>query len=308
MRLPGCRGNLCVNAAKILDTVTSASSTWTAEVYEIRDLNSLRGIKEINSFSGHAVVLLTNKNSKEKYIIDLTFSQFIDPTTGLISFHNLFGENSINNPMLQRAIDERIANGEKVSVQTNIDYSKNQTAKQLFEKGYLPYSEFTNYLNLTVDPLSVSTSQPDLTYLEPDTLYSGNEQVDIINSINSYVLSRSSSPTSATDLSTAPVTAQPSLSSFLGILPAGAAQSFLATLAQSPLLALLPDSPTLTYNVMTWVRNLSSFAGHSLGVGLPTWLRQPTLRVCLRRQTRRHSQALLQWHNNYSAIVTAGYL
>ncbi|MFH1244084.1 MAG: hypothetical protein V1487_00710 [bacterium] len=45
-------------------------------------------------------------------------------------------------------------------------------------------------------------------------------------------------------------------SSSPALLPTGVVQSLFTTLSTSPLLTLLPDYPTLTYNVMTWARNL----------------------------------------------------
>lgn len=159
MRLPGCRSNLCAKSANLLQVVSDVSKNWEVRRYEIRDVNTFRGVKEEDSFSGHAFSVLINKTTGEKYLVDLTFSQFIDPDTNLISFNNLSGENSINSPILQQAIEEKIARGEKVKVNTNIDYNQNPIAQELLQKGYLPFSKLTEYLNLTVDQKSVADAQ-----------------------------------------------------------------------------------------------------------------------------------------------------
>lgn len=125
---PGERKMLCTKTAVVLKVLTGLTGTWEADFPEISELNYLRGVEIEDSFYDHTPVILKDINNSEKYVVDLTFSQFIDPETGKIKHKNKDG----------------------VLIETTVRAEDNELIKELLKKGYFDFNKLTDYLNLTV--------------------------------------------------------------------------------------------------------------------------------------------------------------
>lgn len=129
-RNPGERKMLCTKTACTLKVLADLTGNWDTDFPEISDINYFRGVSVEDSFNDHTPVILKNKSTGEKYIIDLTFSQFIDPESKEIVYKNVDDE----------------------KINTDINSETDILVKELLENGYVNYDRLDNYLNLTVKP------------------------------------------------------------------------------------------------------------------------------------------------------------
>ncbi|MDP2684066.1 MAG: hypothetical protein Q8P20_03330, partial [bacterium] len=121
--LPECRAGLCGWVSDDVEIAFKYNDFKTTQ-YQVADLNIARGIPspETNSFK-HAITIVEDDKGN-KYLIDLTFSQFINKETGIIQHPTT-----------------------KINTNFTID---NPLAKEIFEKGYIKLDDNTlnEYLNL----------------------------------------------------------------------------------------------------------------------------------------------------------------
>ena len=127
-RNPGERKMLCTKTACTLKVLADLAGNWDTDFPEISDINYFRGVSVEDSFNDHTPVILKNKTTGEKYIVDLTFSQLINSENGKIEYKNNEGD----------------------KVETGVGIEDSEIAKEILEKGYISFDKLTDYLNLTV--------------------------------------------------------------------------------------------------------------------------------------------------------------
>ena len=107
--LPECRAGLCGWVSDDVETAFKYNDFKTTQ-YQVVDLNIARGIPspETNSFK-HAITVVEDDKGN-KYLIDLTFSQFINKETGIIQ-HPVSKINTnftIDNPVAKEVFRKRL--------------------------------------------------------------------------------------------------------------------------------------------------------------------------------------------------------
>lgn len=126
----GERKMLCTKTACTLKVLADLTGNWDTDFPEISDVNYFRGVSVEDSFNDHTPVILKNKSTGEKYIVDLTFSQFIDPESEEIIYKNIDDE----------------------SINTSINSGTNSLVTELLTNGYVNFNRLDDYLNLMVRP------------------------------------------------------------------------------------------------------------------------------------------------------------
>lgn len=127
---PGERKMLCSRTADILKVEADISENWETSFPEISQINYFRGVEFNDSFYDHTPVIMTNKTDGKKYIVDLTFSQFVDPETKEIVYKNIDDE----------------------EISTSISSETEPLVRELLVNGYVDYESLDDYLNLMVKP------------------------------------------------------------------------------------------------------------------------------------------------------------
>lgn len=134
-REPGKRMGVCHDAADLSKRAAERMGLSTRN-YQLMFLHRAFGIGELGNAFQHAINVTTVDD--KQYLIDPSFCQFLDPTTGEVR---------------------------QIQVQTGIQYKDNPLATSLLEKGYVELTDVTlrEYLRLT-------NASPSKEYIEGATL------------------------------------------------------------------------------------------------------------------------------------------
>lgn len=94
----GCRGGAC-GLASDLTRFVAQESEMSAQAFQVQQLNVTRGILPQQSFQ-HGFAVVTDIEGTS-YLVDPTFSQFMNPVTGLIEQPPVSSGIQIGNPLAQ---------------------------------------------------------------------------------------------------------------------------------------------------------------------------------------------------------------
>ena len=102
LREPGCRAGACGLASNMVQFEAEAAGA-TARMYQIRDVHAAIGVSGGNTFQhGFATVEVGG----EEFLVDLTFSQFMDPVTGIVRQNPVSTGVSITDPFAQQLLTQ----------------------------------------------------------------------------------------------------------------------------------------------------------------------------------------------------------
>ncbi len=107
-RVMGCRAGLCGNQAASGEVARIAEDAgFSTGIYDVRDVQRLSGSNPSDSFRHKFNVVDVGED--QKYLVDLTFTQFMDDTTGTIKDEVVNTGVSVNNALAQQLLDKGYA-------------------------------------------------------------------------------------------------------------------------------------------------------------------------------------------------------
>ncbi len=105
----GCRGGLCGTASEYGSLAADLTPDLKPKIYQLKDLNNKgRGIPLDDSF-GHTILVVEDE-SGTKFLIDVTFNQFIDQRTEIVmqnnKVRNVVSGTSKGNPLVEKLLKD----------------------------------------------------------------------------------------------------------------------------------------------------------------------------------------------------------
>lgn len=182
--IPGCRTGLCGSSSEYVSIATDLTPDLKPTIYQVRDLNAARGVPAENSF-GHTVTIVEDNNGN-KYLIDTTFNQFVDPATGVIKQANNIINATKDNPLVQELITNGYIPLTDQTLNEYLDLTSSGTNKTPATLGLLSqvkpsitlkfsaqdYSKIAPELLVKTQPPAAPVAQPMAPATQPSTILS----------------------------------------------------------------------------------------------------------------------------------------